>query len=591
MGARPSTHTGAWASRRPHSRELRPLCSDACPAGNDVRGFVQAAAAGDDDAGAGVLLETSPFPGICGRVCPAPCMDACNRRELDGAVDVRDIERALGRPRRLAAPQRSVRAARRGGGRLGPAGLSAAYHLARLGHRGDRSARPRPSSAACCAPASRSTGCRAPCWSAEIAFILGHGVEVTHRAPRRPRRASAAGARARRRARGDRAAEPARPRLPGATAVVVEQGLDFLRGACRRRGPGGAAVVVAGGGNTAVDAARTAVRLGARDVRVVYRRTRAEMPAIAEEVDEALEEGVVIDELLSPAGLGERDGRASWCAGGWRSVSRTRAGGRVRGRRGRRGAGRGGVRSPAAGARSGRRPLLFPPAAELVGGPLCPCDGAPAPSTSAAISPPARAPWRRPSAAAGARRCHPRRAHAAQATAGRAHVARAAGVARAPDDRPSSRRSPGSPGSASRRWPRPAPPRASRRCAAGSRRGPATTPLQGGGRALLLLRRLHGLRPLRHLLSGGRAAARRGPPARGRLRLLQGLRAVRRRLPARRPVHRSGLSGARDATRARHREPGRGGHAGGRRRGQPRRPRLLQRRVPHHAADRDHGDA
>ena len=69
--------------------------------------------------------------------------------------------------------------------------------------------------------------------------------------------------------------------------------------------------MVAGGGNTAVDAARTAVRLGARDVRVVYRRTRAEMPAIAEEIEEALEEGVVIEELLSPAGLRERGGRTS----------------------------------------------------------------------------------------------------------------------------------------------------------------------------------------------------------------------------------------------------------------------------------------
>lgn len=308
VGTRPSTHTGAWASWRPHSRELRPLCSDSCPAANDVRRFVQAAAAGDDDGALAILLETSPFPGTCGRVCPAPCMDACNRGVLDGAVDVRDIERALAdraawpRPRCAAggAPVAVVGS--------GPAGLSAAYHLARLGH---------PVTVLEAAPELGGllrTGIPEfrlprPVLEREIEFVLAHGVEA--HVGRRVDRARL------RRLRRDHAAVLVATGLqsrraldiPRASAAVVEQGLDFL--AYSRVGEtdlGGAAVVVVGGGNTAVDAARTAVRLGAGEVRVVYRRSRAEMPAIAEEIEEALEEGVTIEELLSPVRLCERDG-------------------------------------------------------------------------------------------------------------------------------------------------------------------------------------------------------------------------------------------------------------------------------------------
>ena len=309
VGARPSTHTGAWASRRPHSRELRPLCSDRCPAGNDVRGFVQAAAAGDDGQALAILLETSPFPGTCGRVCPAPCMDGCNRDELDGAVDVRDIERALADRAAWPRPQRHSGGASVAVVGSGPAGLAGAYHLARLGH---------PVTVLEAAPELGGllrTGIPEyrlprPVLEREIEFILGHGVEARtgHRVDRAGLRRVAREHAAVLVATGLQSLRALD--IAGATAGVVEQGLDFL--SRERTGAAdlsGAVVVVVGGGNTAVDAARTAVRLGARDVRVVYRRTRAEMPAISEEVDEALEEGIVIEELLSPAELCERDGR------------------------------------------------------------------------------------------------------------------------------------------------------------------------------------------------------------------------------------------------------------------------------------------
>jgi len=133
-GGSPLLRTGSWATRRPERRRLEPPCNHACPAGNDVQAFVAATAAEDYDGALAILLRTSPFPGVCGRVCPAPCMDACNRTNFDESVNVRELERYVadwGRRDSLRAPQREKRVAVVGSG---PAGLSAAYHLARLGY-------------------------------------------------------------------------------------------------------------------------------------------------------------------------------------------------------------------------------------------------------------------------------------------------------------------------------------------------------------------------------------------------------------------------------------------------------------------------
>lgn len=313
VGAMPQIRTGAWATRQPQRRTLTPPCNHACPAGNDVQAFVAAMGRGSYDEALHILLDTSPFPGVCGRVCPAPCMDACNRAQFDEAVNVRELERyAADRGRRpnAAQPHRDERIAVIGGG---PAGLSAAYHLARLGYpvtlfdAGDEPGGVMRTGI----PAYRLPR---EVLDAEIEHVVRHGVDV--KPGRKIRREEllvlthefaavfvATGLQ-----------ECRTLNLGRLSHDIVMEGIDFLDRI--RRDPhdatlaAGKRVVVIGGGNTAVDAARSALRGGARSVRIVYRRTRAEMPAIREEIDEALEEGISLDELVMPLRLFRDDAGA-----------------------------------------------------------------------------------------------------------------------------------------------------------------------------------------------------------------------------------------------------------------------------------------
>ncbi|HZL63626.1 MAG TPA: FAD-dependent oxidoreductase [Thermoleophilia bacterium] len=304
IGGPPAVHTGSWATRLPASASLTPLCSDACPAGNDVRGFVQAMAQRDYEAALRTILATSPFPGTCGRVCPAPCMRTCARGGHDEAVNTRELERYVAAHASWPAPTRPFRREHMAVIGSGPAGLSAAYQLARLGYpvtvfeEGDE------------VGGLLRTGIPAyrlprAVIDDEVAFILAHGVQV-----RSGQRVSGPQlVEMRREYDGVVVAtglqERRRMDLDGG-AQCVQQALDFLD-LSRTRPPDlrGQRVVVAGGGNTAIDAARVALRLGAQDALVVYRRTRAEMPAIAEEIEEALAEGVRIEQLAAPLRLEE----------------------------------------------------------------------------------------------------------------------------------------------------------------------------------------------------------------------------------------------------------------------------------------------
>lgn len=307
IGAPPAILTGSWATRRPERRTLTPPCNNSCPAGNDVRRFVEAASRTAYTEALAVLLETTPLPGICGRVCPAPCMPACNRNEFDEGVNVRELERFVADHGEWPGPAIHTIRGRVAVVGSGPAGLSAAYQLAKLGYQ-----------VSIFEAADQLGGVlrngipeyRLPreVLDRELGFILMHGVtaytdaRIDRSALRELTRHYAAVFVA-------TGLQESRSLDLGDSSGAVRQGIDFLEGVHRgEENVSGQRVVVVGGGNTAIDAARSARRLGAADVHILYRRTREEMPAIAEEVQAALEEGVVLDELALPVRM-VRDGK------------------------------------------------------------------------------------------------------------------------------------------------------------------------------------------------------------------------------------------------------------------------------------------
>ncbi len=303
VGGMPKIKTGSWATEKPERRHLTPPCNHVCPAGNDVRGFVEAIGQKDYDLALSVLLETSPLPAVCGRVCPAPCMDTCNRAEFDQSVNVREIERAAAEMGKRPEPNRSWREASIAVVGSGPAGLSTAYQLARLGYpvtlyeAGDELGGVLRTGI----PAYRLPR---DVLDEEIDYILKH--DITAHTGCQLKRVDML-----RLSREYQAVFVATGLqnvsdldLGETTSVAPVQGLHFLEKVRKSNERlDGQRVVVIGGGNTAMDAARSALRIGAAEVRVVYRRTRSEMPAIFEEIEQALEEGIILDELVSPVSL------------------------------------------------------------------------------------------------------------------------------------------------------------------------------------------------------------------------------------------------------------------------------------------------
>jgi len=302
--------TGAWRTQMPLYRSHAAPCNGGCPAGNDVVGFVQALATGGVEAAAQVLFRTQPLPSVCGRVCPAPCMSACNRGAYDGPVNIRGLERWIG-DHVASRPGLPSPAARRRSIAVvgsGPAGLGAAFALATAGHEvtlleGEE-----------CLGGVLRTGIPAyrlpeDVLDRDIARILSLGVSA-----RTGTFLDADGVAGLAAAHDAVILAAGLPRLtgldaPGVDLAGVLQGIRFLddvkRGAAPRLS---GAVVVVGGGNTAIDCARTALRLGAASVSIAYRRGRKEMPAIAPEIDEAVAEGVKLLLHRQPVRLGG-DGR------------------------------------------------------------------------------------------------------------------------------------------------------------------------------------------------------------------------------------------------------------------------------------------
>jgi 2-oxoacid:acceptor oxidoreductase gamma subunit (pyruvate/2-ketoisovalerate family) len=304
--------TGSWRTQLPRYVEHFAPCNAACPAGNDVVAFVQALLNEGEEAAAKVLGRTQPLASVCGRVCPAPCMVGCSRANYDGAVNIRALERWIGDRASVVQkadlpPKERRRIAIVGSG---PAGLSAAYELARTGHRvtiyeGENAL-----------GGVLRTGIptyRLPrdILDREIAAIVSLGVETRTGAflDREKIVALAKDHDAVILAAGF--GRPATLDVPGTALDGVEDGTRFLH---RVNLEGGRAVsghvIVLGGGNTAMDCARSALRSGASRVSIVYRRTRSEMPAILEEISESEHEGVRFHFQRAPVAI-RGNGRVS----------------------------------------------------------------------------------------------------------------------------------------------------------------------------------------------------------------------------------------------------------------------------------------
>jgi 2-oxoacid:acceptor oxidoreductase gamma subunit (pyruvate/2-ketoisovalerate family) len=298
--APPAIKTGNWATEQPQRQQMIPPCNHICPAGNNVQGFLDALAHDKTDDALEILLRSTPFPSICGRACPAPCMENCNRIELDAAVNVRQLERFAGDNGHVSLQPQAERDEKIAVVGSGPAGLTAAYHLARFGYR-VKVFESAPEIGGLLRTGIPEFRLPDDIVEREINRILHLGVDVetSHAIDRQALLDLAGNHDAVLVATGQQALRDLQLGMSNIDAVV--QGIDFLDHV-HHNGVrvDGEEVVVVGGGNTAMDAARSALRLGATSVRVVYRRTREEMPAIAEEIEEALEEGVAIDFLTQP---------------------------------------------------------------------------------------------------------------------------------------------------------------------------------------------------------------------------------------------------------------------------------------------------
>ena len=289
-------------------------CRLACPAGLNVQGYVQMVKEGKYKEALEIIMEELPLPGVIGRICPHGCEDACRRAQVDEPVAIRDLKRLAADmfdPREIEVPclpERKERVAIIGSG---PAGLSAAYHLAK---RGIKSTifEALPEAGGMLRVGIPPHRLPREVLDKEIEIITNLGVEIRTNTPLGPELTIddlfGQGYKAIYLALG--AHKGIELGVPGEKAQGVRQGVDFLREVnLTGKAEVGSKVAIIGGGNVAIDVARSAVRLGAEEVTIVYRRTRAEMPAWEEEIQAAEAEGVKVVYLSAPQEILTRDGR------------------------------------------------------------------------------------------------------------------------------------------------------------------------------------------------------------------------------------------------------------------------------------------
>ena len=302
--------TGTWRTQRPFYEDKTPPCSAACPVGNDIVAFIQKITQGDFEGAWNLIKEENPFPGICGRVCFHPCESKCNRTDYDEPIAIHALERFvsdvasnLNKKIEKVPGVKKEKIAIIGSG---PAGMSCAYHLARLQY--DVTVF-ESSSLAGGMLRSGIPSYRLPknVLDREISNVEALGVEIRtgilfgedlkldglkdYQAI-----FIATGAH---RGRG--------LHIPGEREKGVLSGLDLLRKInLGKKVKLGDRMAIIGGGNTAIDVARSVIRMG-KKAAVLYRRSKEEMPAFKEEMMEAIEEGVKIRYLVNPIRIQQKD--------------------------------------------------------------------------------------------------------------------------------------------------------------------------------------------------------------------------------------------------------------------------------------------
>ena len=298
VGTSRANHTGSWRVERPVYVDRLPPCNNACPAGENIQGWLYEAESGNYEGAWRKLVEENPLPSTMGRICFHPCETACNRVQVDEAVGINAVERFLGDlaiekgwqlpPAGLDTGKRILVVG------AGPAGLSATYHLRLRGHQVHLvdSAEKLGGMMRYGIPSYRLPR---TILDAEIDRIIAMGVELSLgrviddiEKERHDGNYDAVFL-----AVGAQLGK--RVNIPAGDSSKIIDAVTFLHQVAQDDPPLlGRRVVVYGGGDTAFDAARTARRLGASDAVIVYRRNRERMGASGEEVEQALGEGVTI---------------------------------------------------------------------------------------------------------------------------------------------------------------------------------------------------------------------------------------------------------------------------------------------------------
>ena len=306
--------TGTWRYLRPRFENKISPCGEGCPAGQDMEGAMALIGKGKFLEAWDLLKEENPFPAVCGRVCFHPCEASCNRGDFDEAVSINALERftaeVASRQGRKPHGKRERRKEKVAIVGSGPAGLTCAYHLARMGY-GVTVFEALPVLGGMLRVGIPEYRLPKGVLEEEIDQILELGVkvEVNARLGEGFPLAALKEYQAVFLAMGNHRSKNLG--IPGEAVEGVMSGVEFLKSVnLGRKVILGKRVAVIGGGNTAIDAARSALRLGGKPF-ILYRRTREEMPAFPAEILEAEEEGIEISYLVSPVQAMAEKGKVS----------------------------------------------------------------------------------------------------------------------------------------------------------------------------------------------------------------------------------------------------------------------------------------